>query len=50
MAEEQATERERVREHYRAALARVAVISQESRDAEVRIVREAAAARRRSAA
>jgi hypothetical protein len=41
---------ERIREHYRAALARVAVIDPDSREAEVRVVREVAAARRRSAA
>ncbi len=50
MADEQATERERIREHYRAALARVAAISPEARDAEVRVVREVAAARRRRVA
>jgi hypothetical protein len=50
MADEQATDRERVREHYRAALARVAAISQATRDAEVQVVREVAAARRRNAA
>jgi hypothetical protein len=48
--DEQATELERIREQYRAALARVAAISPETREAELRLVREVAAARRRSAA
>jgi hypothetical protein len=48
--EDQAAERERVREHYRAVLARVAAISPERRDAELRVIREVAAARRRNAA
>ncbi len=48
--DEDAVERMRVREHYRAVLARVATISRETRDAEMRVVREVAAARRRSAA
>jgi hypothetical protein len=43
-------QRQRIREHYRAVLARVAAISPERRDAELRVVREVAAARRRSAA
>jgi hypothetical protein len=43
-------ERERIREHYRAVLAHVAEISPETRDAEVRVVRAVAAARRRSVA
>jgi hypothetical protein len=47
---EDGAERERIREHYRAVLARVAAISPETRDAEVRVVREVAATRRRSAA
>ncbi|HKT01321.1 MAG TPA: hypothetical protein VJT31_17485 [Rugosimonospora sp.] len=45
-----AAERERIREHYRAELARVAAIPAEVREAELRVVREVAAARRRSAA
>ena len=48
--DEHAIERERIREHYRAMLARVAEISPETRDAEVRVVREVAAVRRRRAA
>jgi hypothetical protein len=48
--DEQAAERERLREHYRAALARIAAISQDTRDAELGVVREIAAARRRGAA
>jgi hypothetical protein len=48
--DEHAAERERIREHYRAVLARVAAITPETRDAELRVVREVAAARRRSAA
>jgi hypothetical protein len=48
--DEHAAERERIREHYRAMLGRVAAISPETRDVEVRVVREVAAARRRSAA
>jgi hypothetical protein len=47
---DQVAERERVREHYRAVLEHVAAISPETRDAEVRVVREVAATRRRSAA
>jgi hypothetical protein len=47
---EQAAEREPIREHLRIALARVAAISPEAREAELRIVREVAVARRRSAA
>lgn len=43
-------ERERIRAHYRAELARVAQVPAEARDAELRLVRQAAAARRRSAA
>lgn len=43
-------ERERVRAHYRAERARVAAIPAEAREAELRVVREVAAARRRSAA
>jgi hypothetical protein len=48
--DENAAERERIREHYRVVLARVAAIKPETRDAELSIVREVAAARRRSAA
>ena len=48
--DEHVAERERIREHYRAVLARVAAINPETRDAELRVVREVAAARRRSAA
>lgn len=44
------TEQQRIRAHFRAALARAAAVPTEVRDAEVRIVRETAAARRRSAA
>lgn len=43
-------ERERIREHYRAELARVAAVPAEVREAELRVVREVAAARRRNAA
>ena len=43
-------ERERIREHYRAERARVARIPAEARDADLRIVREVAATRRRTAA
>jgi hypothetical protein len=43
-------ERQRIREHYRAELARVAQIPAETRDDELRVVREVAAARRRTAA
>jgi hypothetical protein len=45
--DQQAAERERIREHHRAALARVAGIPRETRDAELQIVREVAGARRR---
>jgi hypothetical protein len=48
--DEHVEERERIREHYRSALERVAAISPETREAELRVVREVAAARRRSAA
>jgi hypothetical protein len=48
--DEHAAERERIRERYRAISARVAAISPDTREAELRIVREVAAARRRSAA
>ncbi len=48
--DEHAEERERIRGHYRAALERVAAISPEIREAELSVVREVAAARRRSAA
>lgn len=43
-------ERQRIRVHYRAELARVAAIPTEAREAEHRLVRQAAAARRRTAA
>jgi len=46
----EAAERERIRARYRAARARVAAIPAEVREAEVRIVRETAAARRCAAA
>ena len=48
--DEQAAERERIRDHYRAALACVAAISPESREAELQVVHKVAAARRRNAA
>jgi hypothetical protein len=48
--DEHAAERERIREHYRAVLARIAAIGPATRDAEVRVVHEVAAARRRNAA
>jgi hypothetical protein len=43
-------EREQVRAHYRAELARVAAIPADAREAELHIVREVAAAHRRNAA
>ncbi len=46
----EAAERQRIRAHYRAELARVAAIPAATRDAQLRIVREVAAARRRNAA
>jgi hypothetical protein len=45
-----AVERERIRADYRTQQARVAAIPAETREAELRTVREVAAARRRSAA
>jgi hypothetical protein len=43
-------ERARLRDHYRVVLARVAAIDPETREAELHVVREVAAARRRNAA
>jgi hypothetical protein len=43
-------QRRQVREHYRAEFDRVAAIPAEAREAELRVVREVAAARRRTAA
>lgn len=45
-----AEERARIRDHYRVVLARVAAIDPDTREAELRVVREVAAARRRDAA